>query len=367
MSLFNYHGSKVWTMDFIFQGQRIRETTQTTDYKLAKKIEAKRRRELEEGSAGIKKPNPPRIFSAAAKDWIEMKSITLAPKTILIERLSLAHLLPMFGRKLVCDIEAEEIARYQLKRLNEGAAPKSINLEIGTMRGILRRSGHWAALLPHVKMLKVNEEAGRSISPEEEKRLIQACRASSSKALAPFVILALETGARYNTIRMLQWKNVDLEERCLRWGKDKTTSGSHRLIPINKRATGMLSAWGATFPQRRPEHYVFPTEKAGKFEPARPVGTNKTAWNTAKRKAQVECRFHDLRHTSVSRMLDGGAPMAKVAKMVGWSASTTVNMVRRYGHFSLDQMREVAEMMSAGPVGLDVANQISHREMQAVG
>jgi hypothetical protein len=55
MSLFRYKGSKVWTMDFQFHGQRIRESTGTASKTLATEIQRKRRRELEEGSAGIRK------------------------------------------------------------------------------------------------------------------------------------------------------------------------------------------------------------------------------------------------------------------------------------------------------------------------
>ena len=45
MSLFRYKGSKIWTMDFLFHGQRIRESTGTRSKTLALKIEAKRRRD----------------------------------------------------------------------------------------------------------------------------------------------------------------------------------------------------------------------------------------------------------------------------------------------------------------------------------
>lgn len=41
----------------------------------------------------------------------------------------------------------------------------------------------------------------------------------------PFVVLALETGARFNTVRTLQWRRVDFGGRCLKWGKDKRPSG----------------------------------------------------------------------------------------------------------------------------------------------
>ena len=71
---------------------------------------------------------------------------------------------------------------------------------------------------------------------------------------------------------------------------------------------------GAT---REPEHYVFPTEKCGAAgdefkphvyatDPTGPIGDWKEAWEAAKERAKVTCRFHDLRHTA--RMLEGGCP-----------------------------------------------------------
>jgi len=69
MSLYRYKGSKVWTMDFIFHGQRIRETTGTRSKTLAADIERKRRRGLEEGAAGLKsKRNRPSYFQLLQKN-----------------------------------------------------------------------------------------------------------------------------------------------------------------------------------------------------------------------------------------------------------------------------------------------------------
>ena len=62
--------------------------------------------------------------------------------------------------------------------------------------------------------------------------------------LYPFVAVAIETGARYGTIRRLQWKNVDFGKACLTFGKDKTRAGSHRTIPLSQRAIEVLSFWG---------------------------------------------------------------------------------------------------------------------------
>jgi integrase len=382
MSVFRYKGSKVWTMDFIFHGQRIRESTGTRSKTLALKIEDKRRRDLEEGAAGIKKVQAPRLLSVAADEWLDMKRASLAPRSVQIEKANLVHLLPELGRKLVCDIEARDIARYQQKRIKEEeASPKTVNLEVGTLRAILKRAGQWARLQPEVTMLTTHDDIGRAIAPDEEAALLKGCARSRSRSLVPFVTLAIETGARYGVIRTLQWKSVDFENRCLRWGKDKTAAGTGRVVPLSQRAMAALNFWVTHFPDRKPEHYVFPAERYGAagdqfcakaydVDPNRPIGSIKEAWEAAKQRAgkilmgiddekgefeatlQVErvrplhCRFHDLRHTAVSRMLNAGVPIAKVAKIVGWSPATMVRMAARYGHFSLNELRGAVESIS---------------------
>lgn len=387
MSVFRYKGSKIWTMDFLFHGQRIRESTGTRSKTLALKIEDKRRHALEEGAAGIRKRRQPLLLSVAADEWLKLKKATLAPRSVKIEQANLAHLLPELGRKLICDIEAADVARYQQERLDEEASPKTVNLEVGTLRAILKRSGQWARLQPEVNMLPTRDDVGRAITAEEETALLQACSQSRSRSLVPFVTLAIETGARYGTIRTLEWGNVDIENRCLKWGKDKTASGTGRIVPISQRAVAALSFWATHFPQRKPEHYVFPSERYGaggdEFSPkayrvdtSKPIGSIKEAWEAAKvragriQKSETEetasnsetepkeeiaplaCRFHNLRHTAVSRMLNAGIPIAKVAKIVGWSPATMVRMAARYGHFSLNELRDAVESISAPPAKL---------------
>jgi integrase len=389
MSVFRYKGSKVWTMDFIFHGQRIRESTGTRSKTLAQKIEDKRRRALEEGAWGIKKAQAPRLLSVASDEWLEMKKASLAPRSVHIEKANLVHLLPELGRKLLCDIEAQDIARYQQKRLDQEASPKTVNLEIGTLRAILKRAGQWARLQPDVTMLATHDDIGRAISMDEEAALLKGCGQSRSRSLVPFVTLAIETGARYGTIRTLQWSNVDFENRCLKWGKDKTAAGTGRVIPLSQRAVAALSFWATHFPDREPEHYVFPAERYGAggdqfsakayhVAPTKPIGSIKEAWEAAKLRAAkilkdidpedadkdsvhqagkvkpLSCRFHDLRHTAVSRMLNAGVPIAKVAKIAGWSPATMVRMAARYGHFSLNELRGAVESISGA--GIEVGS-----------
>jgi integrase len=172
---------------------------------------------------------------------------------------------------------------------------------------------------------------------------------------------------------------VDLENRCLKFGKDKTAAGTGRIIPLSQRAVAALSFWMTHFPERKPEHYVFPSERYGAggdafspkayhVDPSKPIGDIKEAWEAARLRAArilkskteetaseekiapLACRFHDLRHTAVSRMLNAGIPIAKVAKIVGWSPATMVRMAARYGHFSLNELRDAVESISGAGI-----------------
>lgn len=116
--------------------------------------------------------------------------------------------------------------------------------------------------------------------------------------------------------------------------------------------------WAEQFPQRQGDHFVFPAERYGaagdRFEPAtyasdptRPIASIKEAWEHAKKRAGVRCRFHDLKHTAVSRMVEAGVPLVKVAKIVGWSDSTLVRMANRYSHFTLEEMRSAVETITS--------------------
>ena len=55
----------------------------------------------------------------------------------------------------------------------------------------------------------------------------------------------------------------------------------------------------------------------------------KTAWQTAKKAAGVECRWHDLRHSCTSRLAAGGATDQTLQALLGWMSP---KMIERYSH-----------------------------------
>ena len=44
------------------------------------------------------------------------------------------------------DIEPQDIARYQKARVAEGASDRTVNIEIGCVRSVLKLKGYWARI-----------------------------------------------------------------------------------------------------------------------------------------------------------------------------------------------------------------------------
>lgn len=351
-----YKRGDVWWYKFRFAGQVIRESSKSESKTLAKDAERSRRRELEGSFNGISRPRIAQLFSAAAEAWLRTKIAHLSPRSVIIERANLKHINPYFAKMLLCDIAADDIAHYQASRLEQRAASKTVNLEVGTLRAILRKNRLWAAIQPDIRMLRTREDMGRAISREEEAALLEACRASRSRSLYPAVLVALNTCMRYSELRLLKWRQIDLTTCTLTVGLSKTESGTGRLLPLNDRAAAILGFWGSLFPMRDPCHFVFPAERYGASgdgatviydsDPTRPIGRWKEAWESAKVRAGVSCRFHDLRHTGCTRMLEAGVPFSVVATIMGWSPSTTVRMSRRYGHIGQNSQRQAVNALN---------------------
>ncbi len=352
----------IWWYSFKFGGRRIHESSKSTSRTVAREAEKQRRRQLEESFNQLTRRTLPPTFEKASADWLEIKRPHLAPRSVEIEQANLAHLLPVFGGWLITDITAASVARYQQGRIAEGASPKTINLEVGTVRAILRRHKLWTNLQVDVKMLPTRDDIGQALSHEQESRLLEECSKSRSRSLYPAVVLALSTTMRYSEIRLLKWKQVDFIGRRVWVGKSKTEYGEGRPIPMNDRAFQVMTMWAETFPNRQPEHYVFPTEKYGaagdKFTPCayatdstKPIGDWKEAWEAARERAGLSCRFHDLRHTACTRMLESGTPLSVVATIMGWSPSTTVRMSRRYGHIGQAAQLEAVRALNGQGCG----------------
>ncbi|HKO20458.1 MAG TPA: hypothetical protein VJU82_16400 [Acidobacteriaceae bacterium] len=79
----------IWWYEFVFRGQRIRETTKSTSRTLAMQAERNRRRELEEAINNVKKQRKPLLFSVAAREWVKAMSAGWSAANIAIQNYNL--------------------------------------------------------------------------------------------------------------------------------------------------------------------------------------------------------------------------------------------------------------------------------------
>jgi len=348
-----YRRGEVWWYKFRFAGQVIRESSKSESKTIAKDAERVRRRELEESWNQIKRRKLPPLFSVAASDWLKTRT-SIAPSTRRSYDLASSHLTADFGKLLLCDLSAEDLAAYQTRRKRDGVSNRTVNLELGVLRSILRRYRMWEAIAADVDFLKESPSPGRALTQDEETRLLAAVSKSRCRSLYPVVMVALNTGMRAAEIRGLKWGQVDFLASALTVGKSKTAAGTGRMIPLNPRAVAVLTHWRGLFPGAQPEHHVFPQEKYGlagndrkqcayEIDPAEPMHRWKVGWESARKAAGVSCRFHDLRHTFISRLAESQASDSTVMALAGHVSRA---MMERYSHIRMEAKRKAVDTLS---------------------
>lgn len=358
-----YKRGGIYWYEFEFGGVRIRETTHSSNKEIAQRAERERRRKLEEGANSLQPKKHPLLFSVAAKRWLDANKPHWSANNVKLEAYNVEALLPHFGKQLLSDIAADDVARFQAARKKEGVSNRTINMAVGTLRAILRKHRLWHNIATDVRMLKVRGEVGRALTADEQHRLLVACKKSRSRSLYPAVLLSLHSGLRNTELRLLRWRQVDLIEQTITVGRSKTQGGEGRVIPLSNTASRCLREWRSQFPDAKPAHFLFPSERYGlngeegyqsgeravsETKPDTPIGSWKTSWTVAREAAGVKCRWHDMRHTFVSKMAEGQASDATIMSLAGHLSR---KMMEKYSHTRNEAKRQaIAALDAAEPL-----------------
>ena len=256
---------------------------------------------------------------------------------------------------MTVDVVDRTIVKYQTDRLTEGAAPKTINEEIGFLLRLLPVA-HAGAIRAQLKQqkrlkLKVDKRIGKAYSDEEKEGLLAAAKsAKRSKGIYLATMLAQHAGMRDKEIRTLQWWGFDLVSRIVTVGKSKTDAGTGRKIPMNDdllAAAVEYAKWcSERFKAVEPDWYVFPFGKPRPTDPTRPQTTLKTAWRNVRDKAGVEGRWHDNRHTFVTDLAESGAGDEVIRDMAG---HVSKEMLKHYSRIRMEAKRRAVEALAKKP------------------
>ncbi len=352
MAIFKRGG--VWWYEFIFAGRRVRESAKTSRKTIAVEAERNRRLELERTLAGIPaEKHENRINSVAAIIKAYGTRYELdhrgRQQSILFSRGRLAHVKRLLGTALLPDLTEDAIREYIKARLAEGASGRTINMEVGELSRAIGKP--WSFLWPKVRKQEERKDVGKALSPEEEKRLLEAAGKKKRWQLAAVIIRALLlTGMRSGELTGATWGQVDFERRVLTVGRAKTSAGTGRQIPMNGDLFNLLSMHAAWFTEKfgdtRPGYYLFPFGKPQPTDPTRATTTLKTVWGSIRDEAKVSCRMHDLRHTALTKMAEAGTPESTMLALAGHMSRA---MLERYSHIRMAAKREAVEALSLTP------------------
>lgn len=276
-----------------------------------------------------------RTLGELADEYLQYKADqgkrSLADDTRIVRRC----LLPAFGTAVpVRQVRAPMIAQYERRRAGEVSAYTVAN-ELGVLRHLLRLGKRWGYLdaVPDIVLPKKPEGRLRYLDEDELTRLLAACRASSNRALAPAVILAVHTGMRKSEVLGLEWERIDLSSARLTL--HRTKSGKPRGIPINRAVYEALIALEPEAVRRTGR--VFPSGNDRRGSQIR------AAFEAALTRAGIAgFRFHDLRHTAASHLVMRGATLQEVKEILGHA---DLRMTLRYAHLSPAHLRGAVDRL----------------------
>src|SRR5271156_1271161 len=150
-------------------------------------------------------------------------------------RSSHLRLCAVFGSMKVSRIAVEMVRAYVADRKSANVANKTINLEIGVLRSVMKRAKLWHLFADEIKPLPVHNQIGRAMTLDEKLRLTRAATTKPEWQNARLaMVLALNTTMRACEIKSLRWYDVDFLASTVTIRKSKTQEGQR--MPLNNDA-----------------------------------------------------------------------------------------------------------------------------------
>jgi len=315
-----------WWIDFTApSGERIRRTTGTSDKSQAQEFHDRLKAEFWRVQKLGDKPRY--TWDDAGHKWLIE---TDHKKTHREDAKKLVWLQQFLRGRVLAEISRDEIAVIAERKRQESSGPTA-NRYLALIRAILRKASHeweWIDRAPKIRLYQESKRRVRWITPEQATRLISELPAHQRD----IVLFALSTGLRQANVVGLTWGQVDLS-RNTAWIHGDEAKGKEDIhISLSQFSIDLLQRQVGKHAER-----VF--TYAG-----RPVGqVNTRAWRSALKRAGIEnFRWHDLRHTWASWLVQNGAPLYDVQEMGGWKSA---EMVRRYAHLAPAQLAKHAAIV----------------------
>ena len=227
---------------------------------------------------------------------------------------------------------SKEIGCYYLNMITPALITATVNRYLATLSIVFSYACNEYAWLDENPLRKVRKNTekptqDRFLTSDEVERLLLACKnyklrtENYNKQMYLFVLIALSTGARYSEIHRLRWQNIDFINKQFYFLNTK--NGENRGIPITKTVFNELIEFQKV--RNIKSDYLFTTKDGKKLIDMR------VRFYKVLETANIDCRFHDLRHTVASHIAMNGGSLLDIAEVTGHK---TMQMVKRYSHLT---------------------------------
>lgn len=328
MSIRKRESSPFWWYSFSIDGERFRGSTHTADRKLASEYEAKLRTEAYSQRKLGKKPEIT-LENVLAKYWKEHAQEQAWATSVWGY---MRHFAEAWGaHAYLSDINDARYSELVSRLKKHGLKPGTINRHLQCFRKVYRLARDvWGYDVAQINFalhrLKEPDSRVRYLTTEEAVRLIE----QAADHLKPIIRFALYTGVRKSNILNLRWKDVDMVgKRIIFKVKSHMPGGKNHTVPMVGELYDLLV-------QLKGRHPIYVFTYKGQ-----PISGIKNSFAGACKKAKLQdFRFHDLRHTCASWLVQDGAQLAVVRDILGHSSS---KMTEKYAHHDKKQRKDALE------------------------
>ncbi|MFZ5571823.1 MAG: tyrosine-type recombinase/integrase [Thermodesulfobacteriota bacterium] len=258
------------------------------------------------------------------------------------------HISKRIGKKQLNEITLLDLELIREDMEAKGRAKRSIQYAKAVIRQVFNhaiRHDGFQGSIPTRDFLKgkshrFDNKRMRFLSYEEANQLLSEVK-KISETTWRICLLSLNTGMRFSEIAKLQWQHVNQKSRLIFIVDPKGKEG--RSVFMNDSITAMFSEMGAG----ETGALVFPDKRGGIMQQISEtfnrcvdrLGLNKNV--TDPRDKVV---FHSLRHTAASWLLNSGADLPIIQKILGHKEiSTTMRYAKVRDDRAMDALQRLGE------------------------
>lgn len=363
-----YLRNGIYHCDFTVNGQRVRQTLETTDWREAQRRENDLKGQAKEGklASGTTAEFSRLLFGSALDRYLAEVSVRRpgSVRRIGDPRASWEGdvtnpLRPFFEAKRLNQITADDIRSFQAHRLGQGKNANTVNHEVKALLRLLKRAKMLNRVRDDVKLLPVKKVPRQMLTPAEKQRLFEtAAQEPEWQTAYCAALLTANTTMRPVELKRLKWADIDPFNRTVTVLVSKTDAGV-RVIPLNDEAFSAIMALKGrsdALNTYSPESFVFHRQWPV-ADPLRPMTSWRSAWRTLRKEAALEdkergreamprlasLRFYDLRHQVITEMLEAGIPEGVIREVAG---HVDPAMTRHYSHPRMAARRAAVEVLS---------------------